>query len=56
MMYLKLLMRPKVIRAVATLLMEVGDAVDDGKLTAEERGKIMKAMWNVIHTYQRRQQ
>jgi hypothetical protein len=52
--YLKLLMRPKVIRAVAALLVEVGDAVDDGKLTAEERGRVMKAMWRVIHVYQGR--
>jgi hypothetical protein len=50
--YLKLLMRPRVIRAVTALLVEVGDAVDDGKLTAEERGRIMKAMWQVIHVYQ----
>ena len=54
MMYLKLLMRPRVLRALAMLLMEVGDATEDGKLSAEERGKIMKAMWNVIHVYQGR--
>ena len=54
MMYLKLLLRPKVIRAVAALLVEVGEAVDDGKLTAEERGRVMKAMWRVIHVYQGR--
>ena len=54
MMYLKLLMRPKVIRAVAALLREVGDAVDDGKLTAEERGRVMSAFWNLVRVYQGR--
>jgi hypothetical protein len=35
-------------RALANLLETVGDIYEDQKLSAAERGQLMKAMWNVI--------
>lgn len=41
----------KVVRAVAALVMEVGDSTEDANLTPEEQSRIWKAVWVVINTY-----
>ncbi len=49
---LKLLFRPKVLRAVIALVTVIGDATADRHLTRKERSDIMSAAWHLIRVYQ----
>ena len=47
----KLLLKPKFRSSVFELIDSVGDASEDGKMSAAERKRIMSAMWGVIRAY-----
>ena len=51
--YFKLILRPKVLMAIARLLGELGNALEDKQLTAAERNRVMSAFWPVVRVYRK---
>jgi hypothetical protein len=51
--YFKLILRPKVLMAIARLLGELGNALEDKQLTAAERNRVMSAFWQVVRVYRK---